>query len=209
MEKSVRIQFHQILRLNAADLERTSCGFIKLPVRVSRVGVMIYKDGKGKSYPEFKPPEELFREETKKSLCYIPVTDKHPKTALVRPYNVKELSVGMVVDEGKEDMEYFLSSSMVITDQKVIDRICDKFNKGETQEVSAGYEAQIHEEPGIFNGEKYVTVQRDVVFNHLALVDLGRAGPDVKIVFPVEGFNTKADNQDFCPKDLMISEEII
>ena len=184
MRKAFRVNFSQVFKVDAKELERTSVGFLKLPVRISRIGCMVYKDTEGNEYNEFKPPEELFKKDTMESLQYVTVTDKHPSEMLVRPYNNKRLSVGMVVEKGVKDEGFYLKSNLIITEQEIIDRIIKKFNNGERQEVSAGYEATIVEEDGEFDGVEYKSIQRDIVYNHCALVDLGRAGPECSIQFP-------------------------
>ena len=189
--RSSRINFSQVFRLNEADIKRTSCGFIKLPVRVSRIGVMAYKDSAGKSYNEFKPPEELFNENAMATLQDVPVTDKHPEEVFVRPYNWKKLAVGFVPGKPEIDQDYYLSSELVISDQNMIDAVCRKFKSGQDQQVSAGYSANIIEEKGEWNGEPYDSVQRDIQFNHCALVDVGRAGSDVKLIWPEDKKDSK------------------
>jgi len=54
-----------------------------------------------------------------------------------------------------------------------------KKRKNGKKELSAGYLATNVPEKGIFNGEEYDFVQKDINLNHLALVDEGRMGCDV------------------------------
>ena len=184
LKRAARINFSQILRTDGAGFQETSCGFAKLPFRVSRVGCMEYKDEDGKSYVEFKPPEELFNFDSMESLKCVAVTNKHPKEVFVTKKNSKKLMVGFIPEFPEIEEEYYLKAEMVITDAEIIEALEKKFMAGEDQEISAGYSAVIEDEVGEWNGEKFQAVQREIVFNHCALVDVGRAGEDVKILWP-------------------------
>ncbi|MFV7791256.1 DUF2213 domain-containing protein [Aliarcobacter lanthieri] len=58
-------------------------------------------------------------------------------------------------------------------------------------ELSAGYSCKYLPKNGIFNGEQYQYEQVDLYCNHLALVDVGRSGPDVSVLDTKEKINTK------------------
>lgn len=49
------------------------------------------------------------------------------------------------------------------------------------KELSLGYFCKYKKESGTFDGEEYDYVQEDMVGNHIALVDAGRCGSDVKV----------------------------
>ena len=49
------------------------------------------------------------------------------------------------------------------------------------KELSLGYFCKYRKESGTFDGEEYDYVQEDMVGNHIALVDAGRCGSDVKV----------------------------
>ena len=49
------------------------------------------------------------------------------------------------------------------------------------KELSLGYFCKYKKERGVFKGEVYDYVQHDMVGNHIALVDAGRCGSDVKV----------------------------
>ena len=53
--------------------------------------------------------------------------------------------------------------------------------KNKQKELSAGYHYRPDMTPGVFEGEAYDGVMRDIVGNHVALVEKGRAGPDVVV----------------------------
>lgn len=116
-------------------------------------------------------PDEVFRAETIASFEGKAVTVEHPNE-FVTPDNWQQLAVGTVqnVRRGEGLQDDLLIADLVITDKAAIEYV----NK-ELPEVSAGYEATYEQtEPG--RG-----VQRDIVGNHVALVERGRAGPRCSI----------------------------
>ena len=116
-------------------------------------------------------PEEVFRDDTAASFEGKAVTVNHPDD-FVTPENWSRLSVGFVqhVRRGEGIEDDLLIADLVITDPGAIEYV----NK-ELPEVSAGYEAEYEQtEPG--RG-----VQREIVGNHVALVERGRAGPRCSI----------------------------
>lgn len=65
------------------------------------------------------------------------------------------------------------------------------------KELSLGYFCKYKKEHGTFDGEEYDYVQEDMVGNHIALVDAGRCGSDVKV------FDSRCtmDKFDVCGED--------
>lgn len=52
---------------------------------------------------------------------------------------------------------------------------------GAQRELSAAYRYRAEMTPGVYGGEQYDGVMRDIVGNHVAIVEEGRAGPDVHV----------------------------
>jgi hypothetical protein len=116
-------------------------------------------------------PEEVFREETIASFEGKPVTVEHPND-FVKPETWKDLAVGTVqnVRRGEGIEDDMLIADLVITDAKAIEYV-NKYKP----ELSCGYDSDYEQtEPGH-------AIQRNIVGNHVALVDRGRAGPRVAI----------------------------
>ena len=89
-----------------------------------------------------------------------------------RPYD----TVGSLGTDADFDGEY-LKNSLFVNAKSAIDGI----ESGAKRELSAGYHYKPDMTPGNFRGTRYDGVMRDIVFNHVALVEDGRAGPDVVI----------------------------
>lgn len=118
-----------------------------------------------------RPPEEVFRQETIASFEGKPVTVEHPDE-FVSPDNWQKLSVGVVqnVRRGEGAETDLLIADLLITASDAIE-----YANKELPELSAGYEADYEQTvPG--RG-----VQRNIIGNHVALVDRGRAGPRCSI----------------------------
>jgi hypothetical protein len=109
---------------------------------------------------------EVFRPETIASFEGKAITISHPND-FVGPHNWKDLAKGILqnVRRGKGDQKDDLIADLLITDKMAIGLV-----KNGLREVSCGYEAdylQIEDGKG---------KQKNIVGNHLALVDQGRAG---------------------------------
>jgi hypothetical protein len=76
-----------------------------------------------------------------------------------------------------EFVEPYLRNSLVVWEDGAIAGI----ESGEQTELSMGYRYTADMTPGVVNGVKYDGVMRDIKFNHVALVERGRAGSDVVV----------------------------
>lgn len=88
----------------------------------------------------------------------------------------KEFRIGSLGTNAKFNAPY-LDNSLIFTDSKAIKAILD----GEKVELSAAYMFDPVLETGVFEGQKYDFVMTNIRGNHVALVDEGRAGPDVVV----------------------------
>lgn len=146
-------------------------------VPIARTGTQLYStdeiplDGLNGEVRIDRLPEEVFRPETIASFEGKAVTVEHPND-FVTPDNWQQLAVGTVqnVRRGEGLQDDLLIADLVITDKAAIKYVNEKL-----PEVSAGYEAAYEQsDPG--RG-----LQRDIVGNHVALVERGRAGPRCSI----------------------------
>lgn len=143
-------------------------------VPIARTGDMVYAAGEVPVEPLpdalitiSRMPEEVFRPETMASFEGKPVTLGHPDE-FVGPESWQQLSVGTVsnVRRGTGIEDDYLFADLLINSQAAIDEV-----RNGLREVSCGYEADYEQlEPG--RG-----VQRNIVGNHVALVERGRCGP--------------------------------
>lgn len=160
-------------------LERTPTGGIRVPARVTREGVLVYQRADGTTIREYRPAEEVFRADSLASLADCAVTVTHPSSGRVTPETFRQDAVGYVRGEGARDGR-FVSAHLVVQDAEAIKRI----DAGELVELSCGYSCRVEAVGGVTrDGERYDAVQRDVTYNHVALLPRGggRAGRDVAL----------------------------
>jgi hypothetical protein len=115
--------------------------------------------------------DEVFREDTMLSIIGKPVTNDHPE-ALVDPQSWRDSSVGTVMNARRGEGVYkdlLIGDIMICEPQAIQDVLAGKV------EVSCGYDAEYEElKPGLGR-------QKNIIYNHLALVDKGRCGPRCSI----------------------------
>lgn len=172
-----RADFATLPRID--KLERTPTGGIRVPARVSRTGVLTYLRADGSTFAEYRPEEEAFAPASLASLEDAVVTVGHPPNSLITAQTAKQYSVGHVRGPGKRD-DRFVGAELAVLDAFAIDSIAS----ATLAELSSGYTCRLEMTPGLApDGTRYDAVQRDVIYNHVALlpVGAGRAGRDVAL----------------------------
>jgi len=144
-------------------------------VPVARTGEMLYGPGEVPVEPGpdgliriSRTPEEVFRAETMASCMGKDATLDHPDD-FVQPSNYAALTQGVMLNprRGTGRADDLLVADLLIKHPDAIKAVQDEH----IEEVSLGYEADyIQVSPG--RGE-----QRNIVVNHVALVERGRCGP--------------------------------
>ena len=143
-------------------------------VPIGRTGTMDYmgeeiglKDKMGQKIKVFRNPQELFSKATIASFEGKPVTDDHP-TQNLDVNTISMMSRGHIQNV-RADGD-FLLADMYITDAGLISKI-----ENGKREVSCGYDAEwIPLEDGTVE-------QKQIIGNHVAVVQSGRAGSRVAI----------------------------
>ena len=168
---------HILLTMEAIRYDRTEIkatrtdeGYLVDTPVVGRVGIQLYKNADGTIRRELRPAEEVFHADSLKSFAGKPVTDEHPGEP-VTAKNAKRLSVGTMQGEGRQDGDNVVAP-IIIHDGEMIDKVM----KGGKRELSLGYKVDLEETPGVWNGQEYDAIQRNIRVNHLAIVPRGRAG---------------------------------
>lgn len=126
----------------------------------------------GKKYKLLRDPKEL--EKSAKTFNNIPLLKMHAPADAKNP--MKNMIIGTLgSDAGYRDD--YLSNSLAVWDEDYIQKIINN----EQSELSCSYFYTPDMAPGNFNGEPYDGVMRDIVGSHVALVEKGRAGHDVRV----------------------------
>jgi hypothetical protein len=154
---------------------RTPEGFLKVEASATRTGVFNYRNGDGSIRRELRHPKDVLEGSSLDSMKMIPVTNGHPPTILVDSGTARRFSVGSTGENVRPDGT-FLVVPIVITDQDAIADI-----EAGRRFVSMGYQADLLPERGKYDGEEYDARQTKIRYNHLALVDAARAGPDATV----------------------------
>ncbi len=156
---------------------RTPQGFLKVPGFPTSAGVFPYRRADGSTVLELRPPEEVFKADSLATLASAPVTNLHPSEP-VTPKNVRALQIGIVGESVKQDGNK-VSAHITVQDADVIAAVESRSRC----ELSSGYQCRLDETPGVFNGQRYDAVQRDIVYNHVALgpKGWGRQGSEVAL----------------------------
>ena len=161
--------FHDVSQFSKTTF--TDEGFLKTDAIITRAGVYQYKLNDGRVINQFRPPIEVFSDAAMTSMKMLPITNEHPPQKLVNSRTAKALSVGhlgeTIVNENNRNMR----ATMLVTDSQTIEEI-----KAGKKQLSAGYTADLVEESGVFEGQPYTHVQKNIRGNHVAIVQNGRMG---------------------------------
>ncbi len=173
--------------------KRRHDGTVRLDARLTRSGIFLYSDGNGGIRREYRPPEEVFKADSMESLKLVPVTNNHPTTG-VRSDNARRHAVGAIGQDVREDGG-FVRATMAVHDADTIQQM----DEGK-EELSCGYKCFVDMTPGTTpDGLRYDAVQRDIVYDHVAIVDRGRAGSDVRArldAYRADGFDVGIMEED-------------
>ena len=137
-----------------------------------------------KVYYLLRDPEEL--EKAAPTFNNLPLLSKHIPVSADEPQ--KEVIAGTT---GSDTVfkDGYLKCSLAVWDAEAIAGI----ESGEQVELSSAYHYTADMTAGEFEGRHYDGVMRDIVGNHVALVDVGRAGRDVVV----------SDADPFCERKTM------
>jgi hypothetical protein len=157
--------------------EKTDEGYLKVWCKAARVGTQLYTRGDGSQVREYRPEDEVSDPDSLASFGMKAVTLNHPKVLL----DSKTTKLHQVGHAGSHVRfsDGFVEVALVITDEEAINSI----ERGDTQEVSAGYRVDYDPTPGVTpEGESYDGIQRNIKVNHIALVSRGRAGRNARLL---------------------------
>lgn len=158
------------------DATLTDEGYIRANAVVTRTGIFLYRNEDGSIRRELRHPDDVWDEDSIASMELIPVTNNHPEEKLVNAENFKRLAIGYTGESIKKDGDYILAN-VVISDQDGVNWIKNQGRK----ELSLGYTVDLHPESGSYKGESYDFRQKNIRYNHLAIVNQARAGGEARI----------------------------
>lgn len=125
-----------------------------------------------KVYMLYRPAEEL--EKAAPTFNGLPLSLDH------WDMDASNLPHDKIVGSLGTDAKYaapYITNSLTVTDSNAIERI----QTGEFRDLSAGYMCDVEMTGGVFGGQSYDGIMRNIRGNHVALVREGRAGHDVRV----------------------------
>jgi hypothetical protein len=185
--------------VSLAGTRRRDDGYLVADARVARTGIQLYA-GYEVGKPEvpvvrvYRPDAEVFSQDTLSSFAHRPVTNDHPVEPVTAD-NWKSHAVGQTDGDIARDGS-FIRVPLMVADAKAIEDV----EKGK-RELSAGYSCDLSWESGKTPaGEAYDAIQKNIRANHVAIVQRGRAGSEVRIgdaaqwgAAPIHDHNPKKD----------------
>ena len=142
---------------------------------VTRCGIFEYADpekGEDGIRRELRLPEEVFAEKSLASYEGKPIIITHD-AGEINKGNVHREQIGTILSKGYRDGNN-VRCKIVIHDTDALKR-CG------LRELSLGYSQNPEETPGVYEGQAYDSIQRDIEINHLALVGEARAGDAARL----------------------------
>lgn len=165
----------RVVRLDSLPLNQTYFteeGYLVDRPILTTIGIFEYTNPDGTIRRELRLPEEVFKEESLQSYKGKTIIITHD-AGLITKDNVHENAVGTILSEG------YRSGNDVRAE--IIIHDTDEMKLAGLKELSLGYNLDLDETPGEWNGQPYDAVQRNIVINHLALVLEARAGEQARL----------------------------
>ena len=163
-----------VVRFDSMPMPRayfTPEGYLKDRPILTSVGIFEYSDH-GNVRRELRLPEDVFSPESLKSYLGKPVVLTHD-AGLIDKDNVAENQIGTILSEGERSGDD-VKAEIIIHDT-------DAMKSAGLKELSLGYNLDLDETPGVWNGQRYDAVQKNIRINHLALVREARAGEQARL----------------------------
>lgn len=168
-------KLNRVQRLDSISLDQTYFtdeGYLVDHPIVTSTGIFEYMNPDGSMRRELRLPEDVFAPESLKTYRGKPIIITHD-AGYVDKDNVEEEQIGTILSEGYQDGDD-VRTEIIIHDT-------DAMKECGLRELSLGYNLRLEETPGVWNGQPYDAIQRDIVINHLALVGSARAGEQARL----------------------------
>ena len=164
------------------EVDQNSYWFIKNNP-LSKVGIFPYLGRQisrelepDRIYQVLRPEEELSKPETIASLNLIPLVNEHEMLGENFTPAEKKGTHGVTGDNAE------FNNGLLSNDLKIFSESLKQEIQNGKKELSAGYFCNYDLTSGDYNGQHYDAIQRDIKFNHIALVEEGRMGHDVRVM---------------------------
>lgn len=139
-------------------------------------GAQVGSPERDKIFRVYRPADELADPDTIASFRLLPLIDDHEMLGAGFTSTDDRPIAGVIGENIRVDRGTMLANLKIFSDA-----LAQKLKAGKT-ELSCGYRCVYDFTPGFWNGQPYDVVQRQIRGNHIALVDEGRMGPDVRVL---------------------------
>lgn len=139
---------------------------------VTTCGIFEYRKDDGSTRRELRLPEDVFSEKSLESYKGKPIIITHD-AGEVDKENVRREQIGTIMSRGYRDGDN-VRCEIIIHDTNAL-KSCG------LKELSLGYSLDTDDTPGVYRGEKYDCIQKNIEINHLALVGEARAGETARL----------------------------
>ncbi len=149
---------------------------------ISKVGVFPYLGASigapdaDKIYNVYRPAEELSSIETINSFKLQPFVDDHTMLGEGETPAEQKGIQGTIGEKVIFEVDTLYSNLKVWSDA------FENLIEGGKKELSCGYRCAYEFVEGVYDGQKYDAIQRNIRGNHIALVDEGRMGKEVRVL---------------------------
>lgn len=165
----------RVTRLDSMPITRaqyTEEGYLIDKPILTSTGIFEYHNPDGSVRRELRLPEEVFAADSLASYKGKPIIITHD-AGLIDKDNVSREQIGTIMSEGFKDGDD-VRAEIEIHDT-------DKMKRSGYKELSLGYNLDLDETPGVYKGQRYDAIQRNIFINHLALVENARAGEQARL----------------------------
>jgi hypothetical protein len=192
----------RVHRLDSIPLDATYFteeGYLVDEPVVTSVGIFEYKNPGGGIRRELRLPEHVFDPASLETYEGKPVIITHD-AGYVDKKNVEREIVGTMLSKGYKDGDDVRA--------RIIIHGIDAVKRSGLRELSLGYDLQLDETPGEWNGQPYDAIQTEIKINHLALVGDARAGDQARLNLDGNNNQTLKGAKNMAKKSAMGSEEL-
>lgn len=146
-------------------------GYLRDKPIVTTCGIFEYQNDDGSIRRELRLPADVFDPESLKSYKGKPIIFTHD-AGEIDAGNVSQEITGTILSNGIKDGAN-VRADIIIHDAAVLKR--------GLRELSLGYDCDLEETPGVWQGKPYDAIQHNIRINHLALVEQARAGHKARL----------------------------
>ena len=166
---------NRVIRLDSLPLNQTYFtpeGYLIDRPILTTTGIFEYHNPDGSIRRELRLPEDVFDAESLKSYKGKPIIITHD-AGLVTKDNAGKYQIGTILTDGYRSHDDVRA--------EIIIHQTDDMKDAGLKELSLGYNLELEETSGEWNGEHYDAIQRNIRINHLALVREARAGEQARL----------------------------